>query len=44
MSILRNPILSGMPPPMQGVKIAENEEEKKLDPMEKKRRWISDIQ
>lgn len=28
---------------MEGVKIHETEEEKKIDPMEKKRRWINDI-
>lgn len=28
---------------MEGVKIHETEEEKKIDPMEKKWRWISEI-
>lgn len=41
--VLKNVKISGLPPPMEGVKIHETEEEKKIDPMEKKRRWINDI-
>lgn len=41
--ILKNVKIEGLPPPMEGVKIHETEEEKKIDPMEKKWRWISEI-